>query len=326
MALVSTLVDDFEDGTLGSQWAVGNLFSATSLGASATISESGGKQHFALTAGSYNASKGIVSVSAYDWTGTGAYFQLPSIPNTSAYCAIMFTARVDTSVLGVYVATNGLNIGIGDTGFGDRAAVSYNSATMGWLRLAYSSSNARWEGYYAPPSENPPSTWTLFGSFNDADVPSATQAKNGKCSLEVLAYGTVPTTAEYFAIESVNTASASATGSGSIIYAADPLLTFTHSATLTGGASGAIAGSTVLAFGGSGGLLGVLSGTSSLAFAHGATLTGPSPLSGTATLTFANTALGSSYGTSAFSFALTGTLTAPGWVPITPTPGLWTST
>jgi hypothetical protein len=212
LADVSTLTDDFQDGSIGSQWTTGNLFSSTSLGASATISESGGKARFAVNSGTYNASKGYVSVAQYDWASTnGAYFQLPSIPDTSAYCAIMFTARVDTSKLGVYVATNGLNIGIGDTTFGDRTAVSYNSATMGWLRLRYDSANTRWEGAYAPPSEDPPATWTVFGTITDASVPGTTNAKTGKVALEVLAFGTIPSTAEYFAVESVSTGTGAST-------------------------------------------------------------------------------------------------------------------
>lgn len=141
MPSLSTLIDNFNDGSIGPNW--GNSYGG--------VSESGGKAHVPCTTG-YAGYQ-----TAYSWTLAGAsfYVAVTTVPAastaTEAYASV-FVNHPD-------IATNGTRIGFvintvagqlrckNDVGYFDAGSVdlTYNATTHKFLRIREDGTNVYWD-------------------------------------------------------------------------------------------------------------------------------------------------------------------------------------
>ncbi|MFF1684601.1 hypothetical protein [Streptomyces sp. NPDC058254] len=141
MPLLTTLIDNFNDGVIGANW--GNSYGG--------VTESGGKAHVPCTTG-YAGYQ-----TAYSWTLAGAsfYVAVTTVPAastaTEAYASVFVNAPD--------IATSGVRIGFvinvvtgqlkcsSETAYFDAAAVAitYSSTTHKFLRLREDGTNVYWD-------------------------------------------------------------------------------------------------------------------------------------------------------------------------------------
>jgi hypothetical protein len=141
MPSLSTLVDNFNDGTVGPDW--GNAYGG--------VSESGGKAHVPCTTG-YAGYQ-----TAYSWTMAGATFfvavtAVPAASTATEAYASVFVNAPDIATSGVRVGfvintVTGLLKFSSETGYYDPGAVTvtYNATTHKFLRLREDGTNVYWD-------------------------------------------------------------------------------------------------------------------------------------------------------------------------------------
>jgi len=155
---VSTLADDFTGSVINAvKW---NIYTASN----GTVSESGGvlkETPAATTNGSWG---GIYSVGTYDLTGSTAYIQQVNVGAGNTFVDLTLSLEPlpanDFIFIGVDTGLNKLQAGDEIAGVSTvRASVTYNSATMQWIRIRESAGTVYFEyatDYYG--------TWTTLDS------------------------------------------------------------------------------------------------------------------------------------------------------------------
>jgi hypothetical protein len=141
MPSLSTLIDNFNDGTIGADW--GNSYGG--------VTETGGKAHVPCTTG-YAGYQ-----TAYSWTLAGAslFVKVVTVPAastaTEAYCGVLVNAPdVETSGTRIGFTINtvtGLLRCKNDTGYFDPDVVelTYDATTHAFLRLHEDGTNVYWD-------------------------------------------------------------------------------------------------------------------------------------------------------------------------------------
>lgn len=147
MPSLSTLTDNFNDGTIGADW--GNSYGGTY--------ESGGVAHVPCTTGFAGLQ------TAYAWTFAGASFfvKVPSVPAastaTEAYCGVLVNGDASGTRLGFTIKAVGNLLRMqSDSGYFDAAAVeiTYDPVAHAFLRLREDGTNVYWD------TSPDGSTWT----------------------------------------------------------------------------------------------------------------------------------------------------------------------
>jgi hypothetical protein len=181
---LSSLVDNFNDNTIGPDW--GNSYGGAY--------ESGGQAHVPCVAGAY-----VGYQTAYSWTMAGAsfYVKVVTVPAastaTEAYCSVLVNAPD--------IATSGLRIGFtinavtgmlrmqSDTNYFDASAVeiAYSPTTHAFLRLREDGTNVYWD------SSPDGATWT---NRRTLATPAWVTSSINQCALDMSAHRDVGTADE----------------------------------------------------------------------------------------------------------------------------------
>lgn len=147
MPSLSSLVDNFNDGTIGPDW--GNSYGGTY--------ESGGTAHVPCTTGFAGLQ------TAYAWTFAGASFfvQVPAVPAastaTEAYCGVLVNGDASGTRIGFTIKAVGNLLRMqSDSGYFDAGAVeiTYDPVNHAFLRLREDGTNVYWD------TSPDGSTWT----------------------------------------------------------------------------------------------------------------------------------------------------------------------
>jgi hypothetical protein len=215
---LSTLVDNFNDNTIGPDW--GNAYGGAN--------ETGGQARVPCIAGSYAGYQ-----TAYTWTLAGASFFVKVVTApaastaTEAYCAVMVNAP-DIATSGVRIgftvnAVTGMLRMQSDTGYYDAAAVeiTYSPTTHAFLRLREDGTNVYWD------TSPDGTTWT---NRRTLATPAWIPASVGTCALDMSAHRDAGTT-DSAAYDLFNTLSDGAVWDAAVTLAADS--TFTAAALLS---------------------------------------------------------------------------------------------
>jgi hypothetical protein len=135
---LSTLVDNFNDGTIGPNW--GNSYGGTT--------ETGGRARVPCTTGFAGCQ------TAYSWTLAGAtlYVQVPTVPAastaTEAYCGVMVQSLTEGTRVGFIInVVSGLIRFKNEVGYFDPDSVdiAYSATDHKWLRLREDGTNLYWD-------------------------------------------------------------------------------------------------------------------------------------------------------------------------------------
>jgi hypothetical protein len=136
---LSTLVDNFNLGTLGPEW--GNSYGGTAV--------VGGRARVPCTTGYAGCQ------TAYAWTlaGSNFYVQVPTTPSATgaaaeAYCAVMVQGGTEGTRVGFSInKVTGLLRLVSEVGYWDDTAVeiTYNAVTHLWLRMREDGTNLYWD-------------------------------------------------------------------------------------------------------------------------------------------------------------------------------------
>ncbi|WP_069883532.1 hypothetical protein [Streptomyces luteocolor] len=195
MALISTLVDNFNDNIVGPDW--GNAYGG--------VSETGGRARCPCVAGNY---AGYQTAKVWTLAGSSVYLQVPV-----AAAANGATVEAQT-VFAVITATAGTNLAFNintvantircesNVGYTDGAAVSltYSAATHAWLRIRETGGNVLWD------TSTDGSTWT---NRRTLATPAWVTAAVDACALDLYSYRNNGTT-NYAEFDNVNTPASSA--------------------------------------------------------------------------------------------------------------------
>lgn len=175
MPLLTTLVDNFNDGTIGADW--GNSYGG--------VTETGGQAHVPCTT-DYAGYQ-----TAYSWTLAGASFfvKVTAVPAastaTEAYCGVLVNAPdVETSGVRIGFTINtvtGLLRCKNDTGYFDPDVVeiTYNAVTHAFLRLREDGTNVYWD------TSPDGTTWT---NRRTLATPAWVTSSIGTCALDMSAH------------------------------------------------------------------------------------------------------------------------------------------
>ncbi|MFF9118277.1 hypothetical protein ACF09Y_22205 [Streptomyces massasporeus] len=199
MPSLSTLIDNFNTGTLGPEW--GNSYGGTAV--------VGGRARVPCTTGYAGCQ------TAYAWTLAGAtlYVQVPTAPAAStatveAYFAVTVQGATEGTRVGFSMnAVTGKLRCVSETDYWDDAAVelTYDPVTHLWLRLREDGTNLYWDT-----SPNG-STWT---NRRTLATPAWIAADAEACALDMSAHRDAGT-ADYVEFDLVNTLSNGAVWTGS---------------------------------------------------------------------------------------------------------------
>ena len=139
MPSLSTLVDNFNDNTIGPEW--GNSYGS--------VSETGGRARVPCDTGFSGYQ------TAYSWTLAGASFfvKIPTVPAastaTEAYCGVLVNSGTDGTRIGFTVKAPGGGVlrMQSDSGYFDGAAVeiTYDPVNHAFLRLREDGTNVYWD-------------------------------------------------------------------------------------------------------------------------------------------------------------------------------------
>jgi len=215
MPSLSTLVDNFNDGTIGPDW--GNSYGG--------VVETGGRARVPCDTGFAGYQ------TAYSWTFAGASFfvKVPTVPAastaTEAYCGVLVNSATAGTRIGFTIKAVGNALRMqNDTGYFDAGAVeiTYDPVAHAFLRLREDGVNVYWD------TSPDGSTWTNRRTLaSPAWIATAIDA----CALDMSAHRDAGTAdiAEY---DLFNTLSNGAVVSGSADLAGDSSLTATGSVTV----------------------------------------------------------------------------------------------
>lgn len=194
MALLSTLVDNFQDNIVGPEW--GNSYGG--------VTETGGRARVPCVAGTY---AGYQTAKDYTLAGSSVYLQVPV-----AAAAGGATVEAQT-VFSVITATAGTNLAFNintvagtirlesNVAYFDAGAtvLTYSAATHAWLRIRETGGNVLWD------TSTDGTTWTNRRTLaTPAWVTSAVNA----CALDLWSYRNDGTT-NYAEFDNVNTPASS---------------------------------------------------------------------------------------------------------------------
>ena len=138
MPSLSSLVDNFNDGTIGPDW--GNSYGG--------VSETGGRARVPCDTGFAGYQ------TAYSWTLAGAslFVKVPTVPAastaTEAYCGVLVNSGVDGTRIGFTIKAVGNLLRMqNDVGYFDGSAVeiTYSPTTHAFLRLREDGTNVYWD-------------------------------------------------------------------------------------------------------------------------------------------------------------------------------------
>lgn len=230
MALLETLIDNFNDDVIGPEW--GNSYGG--------VSEVGGRARVPCVAASW---AGYQTAKVWTLAGSSVFLQVPTVPAVS-------TATEASIVFSIIIATDGTSLAFNidsaagtlrcesNTDYFDGAAtvLTYSSVDHLWLRLSEDGTNVYWDT-----SPNG-STWTNRRTL--ATPAWVTSAVDG-CALDLFCYRDAGTT-DYGEFDNVNTLSDAAVHNAAATLTADGDLT-AGSSRSTHGAAALTATSTVTA-------------------------------------------------------------------------------
>lgn len=195
MALLSTLVDTFNDGVIGPDW--GNSYGG--------CTETGGRARVPCVAGSY---AGYQTAKTWTLAGSSVYLQVPLA------AAVNGGSPEVQTVFSVITATGGTNLAFNintaagtmrcesNVAYFDGAAVSltYSAVTHLWLRIRETGGNVLWD------TSTDGSTWT---NRRTLATPAWVTSAINTCALDLWSYRTNGTT-NYAEFDNVNTPASSA--------------------------------------------------------------------------------------------------------------------
>lgn len=190
MALLSTLVDTFNDGVIGPDW--GNSYGG--------VTETGGRARIPCVAGSY---AGYQTAKTWTLAGSSVYLQVPLAAAVNGG-----TLEVQT-VFSVITATGGTNLAFNintatgtlrcesNVAYFDGAAVSltYSAVTHLWLRIRETGGNVLWD------TSTDGTTWT---NRRTLATPAWVTSAINTCALDLWSFRNNGTT-NFAEIDNVNT-------------------------------------------------------------------------------------------------------------------------
>lgn len=211
MPSLSTLVDNFNDSTIGANW--GDSYGG--------VSETGGQARVPLAAGVY---AGYQTGRAWTLAGATVYLKIPTLPAVSTGTDVgvhfMVTSNVDGTALGfkINVVTGMLRMQ-SNVAYYDAAAVeiAYSAVNHLWLRLREDGTNIYWD------TSPDGTTWT---NRRTLATPAWVTSGIDTCALDLFCYRDAGTT-DYAAYDNVNTLSDGAVWNASATLTADSSLTAT---------------------------------------------------------------------------------------------------
>ncbi|MFD5221363.1 hypothetical protein ACFWMH_27360 [Streptomyces tendae] len=201
MPLLTTLVDNFNDGVIGPNW--GDSYGG--------VSETGGQARVPLVAGAY---AGYQTGRAWTLAGASIYLKTPVLPAASTGTDVgvhfMITSAVDGTGIGFKINRVTAKLRMqSNVDYFDAAAVeiTYDATNHLWLRIREDGTNVYWDT-----SPNG-STWT---NRRTLATPAWITAAVDTCAVDLFCYRDAGVT-DYAAYDNVNTLSDGAvvTGSGS---------------------------------------------------------------------------------------------------------------
>ncbi|MGW0905017.1 hypothetical protein [Streptomyces sp. NPDC002853] len=207
MALLSTLVDNFNDGIIGPDW--GNSYGG--------VTETGGRARLPCVAGNYS---GYQTAKVWTLAGSSVYLQVPTAPAANGGSPeVQVVFSIITNTAGTNLAFN-INTAAGtircesNVAYFDGAAVSltYSAVTHLWLRIRETGGNVLWD------TSTDGSSWT---NRRTLATPAWVTAAINTCALDLWSFRTNGTT-NFAEIDNVNTpASSASTYFGSAALTAD---------------------------------------------------------------------------------------------------------
>ncbi|MFK4868998.1 hypothetical protein ACI3K4_27670 [Streptomyces sp. CSMPJR101] len=207
MPSLSTLVDNFNDGTIGANW--GNSYGG--------VTEVGGKARVPCTTGFAGYQ------TAYSWTLAGAslFVKVTTVPvagaATECYCGVLVNSPTAGTRIGFTINTvaNLLRCK-NDVGYFDAGVVeiAYNPTTMAYLRLREDGTNVYWD------TSPDGSTWT---NRRTLATPAWITAAVDTCALDMSAHRDAGT-ADYAEYDNFNTLSDGAVFTASAALTSDTTL------------------------------------------------------------------------------------------------------
>lgn len=221
MPLLTTLVDNFNDGTLGPEW--GNSYGGTT--------ETGGRVRVPCSTGFAGCQ------TAYSWTLAGATFfvKVPTVPVASgaaeAYCGVLVNSSVGGTRIGFIInAVTGTLRCVNETGYFDPASVdlTYNGTAHAFIRLREDGTNVYWD------TSSDGSTWT---NRRTLATPAWILTEIDTCALDMSAHRDAGTP-DYAEFDLFNTLSDGAVHTGTGTGSAQSSGTATGVRTATGAGSG----------------------------------------------------------------------------------------
>lgn len=234
MPSLSTLIDNFNDDTIGANW--GDSYGG--------VSETGGQARVPCVTGTY---AGYQTGRAWTFAGAIVYLKVPTRPaastGTDVACYFMITSSVDGTALGFKLdSVTGMlrmqsNVEYWDP---DAVEITYNATDHLWLRLREDGTNVYWDT--APDG----TTWT---NRRTLATPTWVDTEIDSCALDLFAFRDAGTT-DHAAYDNVNTLSDGAVWNASAALTADTALTaaaqLAASATATLTADSELTAATVL--------------------------------------------------------------------------------
>ena len=207
MPSLSTLTDNFNDGTIGANW--GNSYGG--------VSETGGKARVPCTTGFAGYQ------TAYSWTLAGAslFVKVTTVPTagvaTECYCGVLVNSPTAGTRIGFTInAVAGLLRCKNDVGYFDGGVVeiAYNATTHAFLRLREDGTNVYWD------TSPDGSTWT---NRRTLATPAWVTAEIDTCALDMSSHRDAGTN-DYAEYDMFNTLSDGAVFTGSAALTADGAL------------------------------------------------------------------------------------------------------
>lgn len=205
MPLLTTLVDNFNDGIVGPEW--GDSYGG--------VTETGGQARVPLVAGAY---AGYQTGRAWTLAGATIFLKTPTLPAVSSGTDVgvhfMITSATAGTALGFKInrVTNMLRMQ-SNVAYFDGAAVeiAYNATTHLWLRIRENGTNVLWD------TSPDGTTWTTRRTLA---TPAWVTAAVDTCAVDLFCYRDAGTT-DYAAYDNVNTLSDGAVWTATAALTAD---------------------------------------------------------------------------------------------------------
>ena len=208
MPSLSSLVDNFNDGTIGPDW--GNSYGG--------VTESGGVAHVPCTTGF----AGLQTAYAWTFAGASLFVKVPVTPAastaTEAYCGVLVNGDASGTRIGFTIKAVGNLLRMqSDSGYFDAAAVeiTYDPVAHAFLRLREDGTNVYWD------TSPDGTTWTNRRTLTS---PAWIAAAIDICALDLSAHRDAGT-ADEAQYDLFNTLSNGAVYTASATLAADSTLT-----------------------------------------------------------------------------------------------------